>query len=140
METSRKIKYSGIDRLILGIAYALLGLFVLSIVIPLIYVVLASFMDPTVLNNQGLSFRIKDWTLDAYRRVLENEMIWRGFFNSSIENKWAKEQRIERRKLLICILALNDTMHQTIHVHFQISIFAIYINHFLISIRAIIGI
>ena len=36
METSRKIKYSGIDRLILGIAYALLGLFVLSIVIPLI--------------------------------------------------------------------------------------------------------
>ena len=82
METSRKIKYSGIDRLILGIAYVLLGLFVLSIVIPLIYVVLASFMDPTVLNNQGLSFRIKDWTLDAYRRVLENEMIWRGFFNS----------------------------------------------------------
>ena len=82
METSRKIKYSRIDRLILGIAYALLGLFVLSIVIPLIYVVLASFMDPTVLNNQGLSFRIKDWTLDAYRRVLENEMIWRGFFNS----------------------------------------------------------
>ena len=51
METSRKIKYSRIDRLILGIAYALLGLFVLSIVIPLIYVVLASFMDPTVLNN-----------------------------------------------------------------------------------------
>ena len=82
METSRKIKYSRIDRLILGIAYALLSLFVLSIVIPLIYVVLASFMDPTVLNNQGLSFRIKDWTLDAYRRVLENEMIWRGFFNS----------------------------------------------------------
>ena len=140
METSRKIKYSRIDRLILGIAYALLGLFVLSIVIPLIYVVLASFMDPTVLNNQGLSFRIKDWTLDAYRRVLENEMIWRGFFNSSIEYKWAKEQRIERRKLLICILVLNDIMHQTIHVHFQISIFAIYINHFLISIRAIIGI
>ena len=39
-------------------------------------------MDPTVLNNQGLSFNIKDWTLDAYRRVLENEMIWRGFLNS----------------------------------------------------------
>ena len=30
METSRKIKYSGIDRLILGIAYVLLGLFVFS--------------------------------------------------------------------------------------------------------------
>ena len=68
--------------LILGIGFTILGLFVLSIAIPIIYVVLASFMDPTVLNNQGLSSDIKDWTLDAYRRVLENEMIWRGFLNS----------------------------------------------------------
>ena len=75
-----KVKYSRTDRLVLGIGYAILGLFVLSIVVPLVYVVLASFMDPTVLNNQGLSFHIKDWTLDAYRRVLENGMIWRGFF------------------------------------------------------------
>ena len=76
------VKYSRTDRIILGIAYVFLGVFVLSILIPLIYVVLASFMDPTVLNNQGLSFHIKDWTLDAYRRVLENDMIWRGFLNS----------------------------------------------------------
>lgn len=75
METVSKMKYSRTDRLVLGIGYAILGLFVLSIVVPLVYVVLASFMDPTVLNNQGLSFHIKDWTLDAYRRVLENGMI-----------------------------------------------------------------
>ena len=74
----KKRKYSRTDRLILGIGFTILGLFVLSIAIPIIYVVLASFMDPTVLNNQGLSSDIKDWTLDAYRRVLENEMIWRG--------------------------------------------------------------
>ena len=79
METVSKMKYSRTDRLVLGIGYAILGLFVLSIVVPLVYVVLASFMDPTVLNNQGLSFHIKDWTLDAYRRVLENGMIWRIF-------------------------------------------------------------
>lgn len=80
METVSKMKYSRTDRLVLGIGYAILGLFVLSIVVPLVYVVLASFMDPTVLNNQGLSFHIKDWTLDAYRRVLENGMIWRWIF------------------------------------------------------------
>ena len=34
------------------------------------------------MNSQGISFKFKDWTLDAYRRVLENEMIWRGFLNS----------------------------------------------------------
>ena len=74
MNGTKKIKYSRTDQIILGIAYVFLGVFVLSILIPLIYVVLASFMDPTVLNNQGLSFHIKDWTLDAYRRVLENDM------------------------------------------------------------------
>ena len=82
MEKKKKKKYSRTDQVILGIGFTILGLFVLSIAIPIIYVVLASFMDPTVLNNQGLSFNIKDWTLDAYRRVLENEMIWRGFLNS----------------------------------------------------------
>ena len=70
MEKIKK-KYSKTDCLILGIGFLILGLFVLSIAIPIVYVVLASFMDPTVLNNQGLSFHIKDWTLDAYRRVLE---------------------------------------------------------------------
>ena len=56
----KKRKYSRTDRLILGIGFTILGLFVLSIAIPIIYVVLASFMDPTVLNNQGLSSDIKD--------------------------------------------------------------------------------
>ena len=37
-------------------------------------------MDPNVLNSRGISLNFKDWTLDAYRRVLENDMIWRGFF------------------------------------------------------------
>lgn len=80
--TGRKRKLGISDRLILGIGYFALGLFVLAIVIPLVYVVVASFMDPNVLNSQGISFDFKQWTLDAYQRVLENEMIWRGFFNS----------------------------------------------------------
>ena len=75
MEKKKEKKYSRTDQVILGIGFTILGLFVLSIAIPIVYVVLASFMDPNVLNNQGLSFKIKDWTLDAYRRVLENAMI-----------------------------------------------------------------
>ena len=58
MEKKKKKKYSRTDKVILGIGFTILGLFVLSIAIPIIYVVLASFMDPTVLNNQGLSFNI----------------------------------------------------------------------------------
>lgn len=37
MNGTKKIKYSRTDRIILGIAYVFLGVFVLSILIPLIY-------------------------------------------------------------------------------------------------------
>lgn len=82
MESRIKMKLGVSDRIILTVGYILLGLFALAIFVPLVYVVAASFMDPNVLNNQGISLNLKDWTLDAYRRVLENEMIWRGFANS----------------------------------------------------------
>ena len=50
---SKEKKYSASDKAILGIGYVLLGAFVLSILVPLLYVVIASFMDPNVLNSQG---------------------------------------------------------------------------------------
>ena len=79
---SKTIKRSTIDRVILFLGYSVLALFTIAIVIPLAYVVIASFMDPNVLNNQGISFRMSDWSLEAYRRVLEDKMIWRGFATS----------------------------------------------------------
>lgn len=82
METHVKIKLGVSDKIILTVGYLLLGIFCLVIFVPLVYVVLASFMDPNVLNNQGITFNFADWTLDAYRRVLSNGMIWRGFANS----------------------------------------------------------
>ena len=63
METRRKMKLGTSDKVILGVGYTLLGLFVLAVFVPLVYVVLASFMDPNVLNNQGLStLRTGRWT------------------------------------------------------------------------------
>ena len=79
---SNKKRLGTSDKMIIFGGYVLLGIFAVLIFIPLAYVVIASFMDPTVLNNQGISFQLKDWTLDAYGRVLKNNMIWRGFFNS----------------------------------------------------------
>lgn len=70
------------DKLLLITGYVLLGLFVLLIIVPLVYVIVASFMDPTTLNNQGISFDFSQWTLMGYQRVLSNQMIWRGFANA----------------------------------------------------------
>lgn len=84
MKTTKFKRLSFADKALLLTGYALLGIFVLLIVVPLIYVVVASFMDPTTLNNQGISFNFKEWTLMGYERVLSNDMIWRGFANAVI--------------------------------------------------------
>ena len=76
------LKLSRKDQIILGLGYMLLGLFVLAIIVPLVFVIVASFMNPNVLKSQGISFNVSDWLLDGYRRVLENKMIGIGFFNS----------------------------------------------------------
>lgn len=82
MKTTKFKGLSGMDKILLTAGYILLGIFVLLIVVPLLYVIVASFMDPTTLNNQGISFDISKWTLMGYQRVLSNNMIWRGFGNA----------------------------------------------------------
>lgn len=70
------------DKALLTTGYLLLGLFVAAIIVPLCYVIIASFMDPNVLQNQGVTFDFSKWTVMAYKKVLENKMIWTGFMNS----------------------------------------------------------
>lgn len=72
------------DKMLLGTGFVLLGLFIVAIIIPLIFVIIGSFMDPNVLNSRGISFHIADWSLSGYKRVFENQMIWRGFVNSMV--------------------------------------------------------
>ena len=79
MRKSKFARLSFVDKALLLGGYILLGIFVLLIVVPLCYVVIASFMDPTTLNSQGISFDPSKWTLMGYQRVLSNKMIWRGF-------------------------------------------------------------
>lgn len=84
-QTMKKTKFmrrSAADKIILSAGYLLLGVFVLLIVVPLVYVVVASFMDPTTLNNEGITFDFSKWTLMGYERVLSNNMLWRGFGNA----------------------------------------------------------
>ena len=82
MKRKRKSSLSISDKLIMGSGYVLLAMFVLVIIIPLIYVVVASFMDPTVLNKERISFNFSKWSLEGYKRVFNDNMILRGFINS----------------------------------------------------------
>ncbi len=51
---------------------------------PMVYIVLASFIDPVTLQNTGLSLDFSKWTTTAYERVLSNAQIWVGFRNAII--------------------------------------------------------
>ena len=72
------------DKVMTSIGYIILGVFCLAIILPMIYIVLASFVDPVTLQNQGLTFDFSKWTLTAYERVLSNGQIWVGFRNALI--------------------------------------------------------
>jgi len=76
------IRYTTADKVFLLFGYILLGLFVLAIILPLIYIIIASFMDPITLQNKGIVFKADKWTLTAYQRVMSNSQIWIGFRNA----------------------------------------------------------
>ena len=83
----KKVKFSKLalsDKVLLLVGYLLLALFVIAIIIPIIYIIIASFMDPITLQNSGISFNLDKWTTTAYERVLSNSQIWVGFRNAII--------------------------------------------------------
>ena len=77
-------KYPVEDKAILITGYVLLGLFVIAILLPMVYIILASFIEPVTLQNSGLTFDFSKWTLMAYERVIANAQIWIGFKNAII--------------------------------------------------------
>ena len=72
------------DKVLLTCGYIVLGLFIVAIILPVVYIILASFIDPITLQNSGLTFDFSKWTLTAYERVLGNSQIWVGFRNALI--------------------------------------------------------
>ena len=81
---SRFSRYSLGDKTFLIAGYILLGLFVVAIIVPVVYIIIASFMDPITLQNKGIVFDLSKWSLDAYERVGTNAQIWVGFKNAVI--------------------------------------------------------
>jgi putative aldouronate transport system permease protein len=74
--------YSDFDRRILIVNRILIGFLVLITVVPMLYVLIASFMDPQVLASRGISLNPNDWTVQGYQRVFGDGAIIRGFINS----------------------------------------------------------
>ncbi|QHA90876.1 carbohydrate ABC transporter permease [Bacillus sp. N1-1] len=79
---SRLINNSKKDRYLLLINKILLSFIVLIVLVPLMYVLLGSFLQPNILLTQGFSLNPDHWTIDGYSRIFADGTIMRGFFNS----------------------------------------------------------
>ena len=72
---NNKIKHPKGDRILLRMNNILLGMTVLLIVVPLLYVFLSSFLEPNVLIKKGLNLSSSDWSLEGYKRILTDGTI-----------------------------------------------------------------
>jgi multiple sugar transport system permease protein/putative aldouronate transport system permease protein len=83
-QKKNKIRLSRSDRIYLGIVYTFLGLFVLIVLYPLLYVVSASFSSPQAL----VAGRVYVWPVDpgfqGYKAVFDNKNVWRGYGNTIV--------------------------------------------------------
>lgn len=63
--------------------HIVLGLFCLICVIPFIFVAIISFSSESSIREIGFSFQPVQWSLEAYRYVLDlGDQLWRSYFNS----------------------------------------------------------
>jgi putative aldouronate transport system permease protein len=81
-KSTHLLNSSKTDRIILLVNKVLLSLVVVVVTVPLLYVLLGSFLQPQILATKGLSFNPEHWTVDGYIRIFQDGTIMRGFFNS----------------------------------------------------------
>ncbi|MDX8045530.1 carbohydrate ABC transporter permease [Gracilibacillus sp. S3-1-1] len=70
------------DKILLFFNKLFLGAIVLIVTLPLLYVLLGSFLQPDILLTKGISFDPKHWTFDGYVRIFNDGSIMKGFLNS----------------------------------------------------------
>ncbi|MEH7119742.1 carbohydrate ABC transporter permease [Neobacillus vireti] len=70
------------DKVILTTNGIILAFIVFAILIPLIYVIMASFTNPATLLNSGITLNPSKWTLQGYSRVFKDGSLLIGFRNS----------------------------------------------------------
>ncbi|MEN0650263.1 carbohydrate ABC transporter permease [Caldifermentibacillus hisashii] len=72
------------DKLLLLGNKIVLTICILIVMLPLLYILLGSFLDPNVLLSKGFSLNPADWSLEGYKRIFQDDLMIRGFINSII--------------------------------------------------------
>lgn len=76
------VKEAANERVFDIIIYVIATIIIVIVLYPLIFIVSASFSDPTRVLNGEVWLLPKSVTLDAYANILQNEKIWIGYRNT----------------------------------------------------------
>ncbi len=79
-----KIKRNRGDLLFDIFIYIFLGLLFLIVAYPLYFVILASFSEPGMVNRGEVVFWIRGFNVEGYKRILQDNTIWRSYLNTII--------------------------------------------------------
>lgn len=82
MSKPSTIKSTSNERLFDAVIYTIAAIIIVIVLYPLIFIVSASFSDPTRVLNGEVWLLPKGVTLDAYTNILHNEKIWTGYRNT----------------------------------------------------------
>lgn len=80
----KNIKRSWDDRIFDWVCNVFLFLFVIAVAYPIWFVLMASFSDPTYVNNGSFLLYPKGFTIEGYELVFRNEKIWISYLNTII--------------------------------------------------------
>ncbi|WP_168120114.1 carbohydrate ABC transporter permease [Paenibacillus sp. HB172176] len=70
------------DRAFAFFNHVFIGLLLIVILYPLIYIISASISDPVMVNSGKMWLLPKKMTMEGYMRVFENREIWSGYLNT----------------------------------------------------------
>jgi len=70
------------DKVMEVLLYVFAVLFLIVIIYPLYFIVIASFSDPSAVANGQVWFFPKGFTLDGYKELLKHDNIWIGYRNT----------------------------------------------------------
>lgn len=80
----KKVKHRGEDLVLDIIFYALLVGLCISIVIPFMQVITISISPAKYVGGMGLHLWPKEITFDGYRKIMHNDLLWKGYFNTIV--------------------------------------------------------
>ena len=82
-KTSHSFRLNAVSRGTESLFHMVLGLFALACIIPFLFVIIISFSSEESIRRIGYSFMPQEWSMAAYRQVLNlGDALWRSYFNS----------------------------------------------------------